>query len=569
VIQHARSKLQASKPLCLTARALYLRSVVFATRRNAPAGFRSQRSMVLARQAMVCTSQPLASAAGAELLRRGGNAVDAAVCAAAVLGVVEPFSTGIGGDCFMLIWMNAERKLYGLNGSGRAPAGLSLDLLHARGLSEMPVHGMLPVTVPGAVDAWAEALRRFGSLPLATVLQPAVEYARHGFPVSEIIAHQWDLIVRFGILQHEDALRTFTSEGRAPRLGEIFRIPGLADTLQRIGAGGAEVFYRGEIAEQIVGFSRANGGVHTLGDFAEHRSTWVEPISTDYRGVWLHEIPPNTQGLTALISLNILEQFDVADLPWGSAESLHLRIEATKLAFADRSRYIADPEQAPVPTAELLSKEYARRRAQRIDPRRALSAVPPGDVKVGTDTVYLTVADAAGNVVSLINSLYFPFGSGLVAGETGVVLQNRGYGFVTDPAHPNCVAPRKRPFHTIIPAMLLRDGRPLVSFGVMGGDVQAQAHVQVVSNLVDYGCNIQEALDAPRFHYLDGSRVALEPEYEPQQQELASMGHDVLGEEAVLGRGGFGGGQGIMIDPTTGAYWGGSDRRKDGCAMGF
>lgn len=543
---------------------------MFHTRRNEPDGFRSQRSMVIARQGMVCTSQPLASAAGLDVLHRGGNAVDAAVCATAVLGVVEPFSTGVGGDCFMLIWQAAESKLYGLNGSGRAPGALSLDLLGERGCSEMPMHGMLPVTVPGAVDAWCAALQRFGSQSIGSVLQPAIDYARNGFAVSEIVAHQWDLIVRFGVLQHADALRTFTIDGRAPRMGEVFRVPALAQTLDAIGRGGSDAFYRGPIAEQIVAFSQANGGVHALADFAEHHSTWVEPIATDYRGFQVYELPPNGQGLTALIALNILENFELARFALGSAQSTHLRIEATKLAFADRNRYIADPEHAEVPTAALLSKQYARERAAMIDPQRALSAVAPGATKAGTDTVYLTTADAAGNVVSLINSLYFPFGSGLVAAETGIALQNRGYGFSLDPRHPNCVAPRKRPFHTIIPAMLCRDGRPLVSFGVMGGDIQAQGHVQVVSNLVDYDLNIQEALDLPRFHYLEAERVALESDCDGELiQQLTTMGHAVMDENAVLTRGGFGGGQGIMIDPATGYFWGGSDRRKDGCAMGY
>ncbi len=543
---------------------------MFHTRRNEANGFRSQRSMVIARNGMVCTSQPLASAAGLEILRSGGNAVDAAVCAAAVLGVVEPFSTGVGGDCFMLIWQAAAGKLYGLNGSGRAPAALSLDLLRERGCSEMPMHGMLPVTIPGAVDAWCAALQRFGSRPIAAVLQPAIACARDGFAVSEIIAHQWDLILRFGILQHADALRTFTIDGRAPRLGEVFRIPALAQTLEAIGVGGREAFYRGRIAEEIVAFSQDNGGVHALADFAEHRTTWVEPIASDYRGYQVCELPPNGQGLTALIALNILENFDLSASALGSAQSTHLRIEAIKLAFADRNRYIADPDCAEVPTAALLSKDYARGRAALIDPQRALTAVSPGAAKVGTDTVYLTTADDAGNVVSLINSLYFPFGSGMVAGDTGIALQNRGYGFTLDPQHPNCVAPRKRPFHTIIPAMLCRDGRPLVGFGVMGGDIQAQGHVQVVSNLVDYDLNIQEALDLPRFHYLDADRVALETDCGAELgQQLMKMGHEVMDETAVLARGGFGGGQGIMIDPATGYFWGGSDRRKDGCAMGF
>ena len=543
---------------------------MFHSRRNESTGFRSQRSMVLGHGGMVCTSQALASAAGVDMLRRGGNAVDAAVCAAAVLGVVEPFSTGIGGDCFMLIWSAADQALYGLNGSGRAPAGLSLETLRDRGVDDIPIHGMLPVTVPGAVDAWCAALERFGSKPIDEVLAPAIAYAHTGFAVTEIIAHQWNLLVRVGVLQHPDALRTFSIEGRAPQLGERFRIEPLARSLECIATGGVDAFYRGEIAERIVAFSQANGGVHSREDFAAHRSTWVEPIATDYRGYRLFEMPPNGQGLTALIALNILENFDMRSYPLGSPESMHLRIEAVKLAFADRNRYIADPEHAAVPTSELLSKDYAHGRAALIKREKALKRGTPGKVKLGSDTVYLSAADSAGNVVSLINSLFMGFGSGMVAGDTGIVLQNRGYGFVVDPQHPNCVAPRKRPFHTIIPAMLFSNGRPVVSFGVMGGDVQAQAHVQVVSNLIDYDLNIQEAIDYPRFHYVDADRVAFEADYDAElKEQLARLGHDVLGEEAVLARGGFGGGQGIMIDPTTGCFWGGSDRRKDGVAIGF
>ena len=526
--------------------------------------------MPMARDAMVCTSQPLASAAGLEMLRRGGNAIDAAIAAAAVLGVVEPFSTGIGGDCFMQIWRARERKLFGLNGSGRAPAAATLDAVRAEVGDAMPVHGMTPVTIPGAVHAWCAALERFGSLPFGTVLEPAIHYATDGFPVTEIIAHQWDLIVSARVLRHPDALRAFTVGGRAPRMGEVFRNPELAHSLELLARGGADVFYRGELAERIVDFARANGGLHTRDDFSAHTSEWVEPIKTDYRGFTLCEIPPNGQGLTALIALNILEQFDLPALRLGSADALHLRIEAIKLAFADRNRYIADPAHVPVPTAALASKDYARTRAALIDPHHALSAAQPGAVPAGRDTVYLTTADRDGNVVSLINSLYFAFGSGMVAGDTGIVLQNRGYGFSLDPTHANCIAPRKRPFHTIIPAMLLKNNLPILSFGVMGGDVQAQGHVQVISNLIDHECNIQEALDYPRVHYLGDNNVALENEYTTDvRAELQRRGHNVHDDSAALLRGGFGGGQGILIDPVTRAYWGGSDRRKDGCAVGY
>lgn len=543
---------------------------MLSTLRNGKDPARSQRSLALGRHGMVCTSQTLASSAALQVLRDGGNAVDAAVCAAAVLGVVEPFSTGIGGDCFALVWKADERRLYGINGSGRAPAGLSLDALAARGHTSVPMHGMLPVTVPGAVAAWDDLLRRFGRRSLADVLRPAIDCACEGFPVSEIIAYQWDLIVRFGLLQHPDALRTFTIDGRAPRLGEIFRIPDLARSMEAIAAGGAGEFYRGAIAAGIAAFSAANDGVLAAADLAAHQSTWVEPISADYRGHRLYEIPPNGQGLAALLALNLLETFDVGGHPLGSPECLHLRIEAMKLAFADRNRFVADPEFAAVPVEALLDKAYARRRAAAIDPGRANPEPGAGAPVRGTDTVYLTTADAEGNVVSFINSLFQPFGSCMVAGDTGIVLQNRGFGFVADPTHPNCVAPGKRPLHTIIPAMLFRDGRPLLSFGVMGGHIQAQGHMQVVSNVVDYGLNIQEALDYPRFHYLGGNLTALEPEYAPDViPALCGLGHDARGEEAAALSGGFGGGQGIWIDPVAGVYAGASDRRKDGCAIGF
>jgi gamma-glutamyltranspeptidase/glutathione hydrolase len=526
----------------------------------------SPRSMVLGRRGMVCTSQPLASFAGAEILRGGGNAIDAAVAAVAVLGVVEPFMTGVGGDCFMLIWHAGEQRLYGLNGSGRAPRAATREALLARGHTQMPMLGMLSVTVPGAVDAWCRALERFGRRSLAEVLAPAIHYAEEGYAVSEIIAFQWGLA--FGLLDQAEARHSFSVDGRAPRLGERVRLPGLARSLRMLAAGGRDVMYRGELAEQIAACSRAYGGLLDADDLAAHRGDWVEPIGTDYRGYRVCELPPNGQGLTALLALNMLECFDVAALGGDAASVAHLQIEAVKLAFADRNRYIADPEHAAVPVAELLSKDYAQGRAALIDRDRARKRIDPGRL-AGGDTVYLTAADGDGNVVSLINSLYFGFGSGMAAGDTGILLQNRGYGFSLDPAHPNCIAPGKRPFHTIIPAMLLQGGRPVVSFGVMGGDMQPQGHVQVVSNLVDAGCSIQEAIDRPRFNYLDTDRVALERRLATQVgAELKRRGHVVEDEAAAMPRGGFGGAQGIMIDPT-GTYWGGSDPRKDGCAIGF
>ena len=536
---------------------------MFSTRRGPAGGAGGPRSMVLARGGMACTSQPLASLAAVETLRAGGNAVDAAVTAAALLGVVEPYNTGIGGDCFMLIWDAAEGRLHGLNGSGRAPARATREALAAHGAA-MPMHGMLPVTVPGAVDAWAAALARFGTRSLAEALAPAIDYATHGFPASEVVAGEWRFAA--GLLQGPAAQAAFAP----PRVGAVVRLPELARSLAAIAAGGRDVFYEGELAARIAAFSEAHGGLLARADLAAHRSTWVEPIATCYRGHTVHELPPNGQGVAALLALNILEHFDVPALARDGAEVAHLRIEAVKLAYADRDRYVADPEHAAVPTAALLAKDYARTRAAAIRPDAALAAVTAGEPVRGRDTVYLTTADGAGNVVSFINSLFYPFGSGMVVTGTGIALQNRGFAFALDPAHPNCIAPRKRPFHTIIPAMLCRDGRPLVSFGVMGGNVQAQAHVQVVSHLVDHGSNVQEALDRPRFHYLGGARVALERGVGTEvARALAALGHVVEDAAAAMPFGGFGGGQGIMVDPATGTFWGGSDGRKDGCAIGF
>ncbi|MGD9763599.1 MAG: gamma-glutamyltransferase family protein [Candidatus Binatia bacterium] len=528
----------------------------------------AHRSMVLGRNGMVCTSQPLAAFAAAEVLRGGGNAVDAAVCAAAVLGVVEPFMTGIGGDCFMLIWRADEQCLYGLNGSGRAPRGATCAALAARGHTAMPSEGILSVTVPGAVDAWCEALARCGTRPLGALLQAAIAYAEEGFPVSEIIAAQWHLTA--GALQTPDGVRAFTVEGRAPRTGEVVRLPGLARSLRALAAGGRDALYRGELGRAMADCSRAHGGFLDEADLAEHTSTWVEPISTAYRGVRLCELPPNGQGLTALLALNILECFDPAALAGEPDARVHVQIEALKLAFADRNRWIADPEHARIPVDALLSKDYAQGRAALIRPDRALKHVAPGGVSAATDTVYVAAADRFGNLVSLINSLGRPFGSGVVAGDTGIVLQNRGGGFVLDPAHPNCIAPGKRPFHTIIPAMVLRDGRPLVALGVMGAHMQAQGHVQLVQHLVDGSCNVQEAIERPRFNFLGEDRVALEaPLLAAAREALARRGHVIEDESAARGHGNFGGAQAIAVDPVSGVYWGGSDPRKDGCAIGF
>ncbi|HEU5100518.1 MAG TPA: gamma-glutamyltransferase [Roseiflexaceae bacterium] len=527
----------------------------------------SRRSVVMSKHGMVGASQPLAAQAGLRILLAGGNAADAAVAVAAALNVVEPMSTGIGGDAFALIYDAASRRVSALNGSGRAPQAISLQVFRERGLDHVPSDGMLPVTVPGTVDAWAALLERHGTMTLAQVLAPAIAYAEQGFPVSEIIAGSW-WRAEARLQAHPDSAHTYLVGGRrAPRPGEIFRQPNLAATLRQIAEGGRDAFYKGPIADAIVRTSDQYGGFFSCEDFANHHSTWETPISTQYRGHTVYECPPNGQGLTALLGLNILSGFDLAAREPGSVEALHLEIEAMRLAFADARTYIADPSQADVPIDALLSEQYAAARRELIQPDRASRAVAAGALPAGHDTVYLTVVDEAGNGVSLINSLYSGFGSGVTAGDTGIMLQNRGACFVLDPAHRNCLAPGKRPYHTIIPCMVLRGDQLWSSFGVMGGFMQPQGHVQMLVNMLDFGMNPQEALDAPRFELLDpysGSQaVALE-------HDEATIGRlSVLGHQAEPGRGfGFGGGQIIVVD-ENGVRHGGSDKRKDGCVVAY
>ena len=531
--------------------------------------YSSRRSVVMSTRGMVAASQPLAAQAGLRILLAGGNAADAAVATAAALNVVEPMSTGIGGDVFALVYDAAQRRVRALNGSGRAPRAIALDTFARRGLTEIPLTGMLPVTVPGAVDAWATLLAEHGTLPLGQVLAPAIAYAEHGFPVSELIARAWHMAVP-KLQQHPDAARTYLIDGRrAPRPGEIFHQPNLARTLRMIAEGGRDAFYRGPIAEAIVHTSEQYGGLLTMEDLAGHRSTWETPIHATYRGYTVYECPPNGQGLTALLALNILSGFELAPLGPGSAEALHLQIEALRLAFADAARFIADPAMVAVPIDELLSEAYSTRRRALIHRDRAADTVAAGHVPVSEDTVYLTVVDEAGNAVSFINSLYYGFGSGVVVGDTGICLQNRGACFVLDPEHPNCLAPGKRPYHTIIPGMVLRGDRLWSSFGVMGGFMQPQGHVQVLVNMLDFGMNPQEALDAPRFEliapYVEPKAVALERGIDPQAAAaLAALGHQIV-PSGVFG---FGGGQIIVVD-ENGVRHGGSDPRKDGCAVAY
>jgi len=522
------------------------------------------RSGVRAAGAIVATSQPLAAEAGLQILRRGGNAFDAAVATAAVLNVVEPMSTGIGGDAFALCWVAREGKLLALNASGRSPHGLTADLLRRRGFTAVPDTGIFSVTVPGAAAGWADLVGRLGRLPLADVLAPAIHYANAGFPVSDIIALSWQSATD-KLSAWPATKATYLPGGRAPKAGELVRQPNLARTFRWFAADGPERFYRGEVAQAVVATSQALGGSFTLQDLADHASDWVEPISTSYRGVELHECPSNGQGLAALIALNILEGDDLASLGHNSAEYLHLLIEAKKLAFADRDRYVADPDQSPAPLRRLLSREYAAERRRLIDRGRASPGFSAGTFSAGEDTVYLTVVDAERNCCSFINSLYTGFGSGLVAGDTGVCLQNRGACFVLEEGHPNCAGPHKRPLQTIIPALATRNGKPWLCYGVMGGHMQPQGHVQVLLNMVDFSMAPQDAIEAPRFCHFDGLRVALEhPAHEDVGPALAARGHHLLSHPGL-----YGGGQLIEIDPGTGALAAGSDPRKDGCAVGY
>ncbi len=518
------------------------------------------RSTVRAPRAMVATSQPLAVQAGLHVLQKGGNAVDAAVAAVATLGVTEPMSTGVGGDLFALVYSAKEREVYALNASGPAPRNASLSELREKGYERMPSDGIVSVTVPGALRGWETLLERFGTKPLKELLEPAIGYAERGFPVMEITSRRWQRSEE-KLRRHPATAQTYLLEGRAPRPGEPFRNPSLARTLRAIAHEGVDAFYEGEIAQALVRESERLGGWLSLDDLVAFRPEWVDPIAIRYRGVEVLEHPPNGQGLIALLALHILEGFDLASMGL-TAEYYHRVIEALKLAFDDGKRYIADPRYAEVPVEKLLSKEYAAERRSLIG-ERALDTGPPGALEGGT--VYVTVVDEERNVVSLIESLFMPFGSGIAVEGTGVLLQNRGALFALDPEHPNSLAPGKRPYHTIIPAMALRDGEPWLSFGVVGGFMQPQGHVQLLCHVLDHGMDLQEAVEAPRVRYYGGRRVAVEPFMPKEIREgLAQRGH-----ELVEGDGNFGGAQIVALDPETGMLAGASDPRKDGCALGF
>jgi gamma-glutamyltranspeptidase / glutathione hydrolase len=526
------------------------------------------RSMVISRKGVVSAENPLAAQAGASVLAHGGNAVDAAVATNAVMGVVEPMMNGIGGDLFAIVYDAKTGKLYGLNASGWAPAGLSVEFLKSKGVAGMPQKGIQSVTVPGAVDGWSKLLARFGTKKFREVLAPAIYYAREGFPVPEWDAVYWadglDLLT-----QDKNAAATYLLDGHAPRVGEIFRNPDLAHSLESIASGGRDAYYRGEAAKSIVALSARLGGTMTPGDLADYSSEWVEPISTKYHGWTVYELPPNGQGIATLEMLNIMENFPLSHFGHNSTDALHAMIETKKLAYADMYRYLADPRFSQVPVYGMLSKEYAGRRAKMVDMAKANCDVLPGEPELPTkgDTTYLSVTDSDGNMVSLIQSNYSEFGSGLVADGTGFVLHNRGGLFSVDPDSPNKLAGHKRPLHTIIPGFMT-NGKERIAFGIMGGFNQAQAHAQFVSNVVDFGMNIQEALEAARFtkRTFAGCDVDLEDRIPAGvREDLAKRGHQIVLHGAYSAI--VGGGQAVQRDIATGVNYGASDPRKDGEAI--
>lgn len=537
------------------------------------------RSEVYAPHAMAATSHPLATQIALDVMKSGGSAVDAAIAANASLGLMEPTGNGVGGDLFAIVWDPKAKKLYGYNGSGRSPKSLTLAEFRRRGLTEVPSHGPLPVTVPGTVDAWFALHGRFGRKPIAEDLAPAIRYAREGHPVHEVIAYYWSRSVPT-LSKWPGFAEQFTVDGkRGPRTGEIWKNPNLASTLEKIANGGRDAFYKGDIARTIDAYFKANGGFLSYDDLAAHKGEWVEPVSTNYRGYDVWELPPNGQGIAALQILNLLEPYDLKKYGFGSSEHVHLFAEAKKLAFADRAASYADPDYYRTPVAKLISKDYARERGKLISMDKAMKSAEPGVIPQLNegDTIYLTVADADGMMVSLIQSNYRGMGSGMAPPGLGFIFQDRGEQFVLKEGHPNSFAPGKRPFHTIIPAFITRDGKPWLSFGVMGGAMQPQGHAQIVMNLVDFGMNLQEAGDAPRIQHdgstdpagqvaamSDGGELDLESGF-PYETVRALMrkGHSVR-----FADGPYGGYQAIMVNPN-GGYIGASESRKDGQAAGY
>jgi gamma-glutamyltranspeptidase/glutathione hydrolase len=535
----------------------------------------ASRSEVVTTDGMAATSHPLATQIALDILKSGGSAVDAAIAANAALGLMEPTGCGIGGDLFAIVWDAKTQRLYGLNASGRSPKSLTLEYIKQQGLDRIPPYGPLPVTVPGCVDGWFELHHKFGRLEMKSVLAPVVRYAREGFPLTELVAFYWGLSAR-RLEKWAGFKETFMPDGRAPRKGEVFKNPRLADTYEKIAEGGGDVFYRGEIAKTIDAFMKEHGGFLTYEDLAAHTSTWIEPVSTNYRGYDVWELPPNGQGIAALQILNILEAYDFRRIGFGSAKHIHLFVEAKKLAYEDRAKFYADMDFNDVPVAGLISKEYAAKRRELIDVDRASRRYQAGNPALDAgETVYLTVADKDGNMVSLIQSNYRGMGCGLSPG-LGFIFQDRGELFDLTEGRFNTYAPGKRPFHTIIPAFVTKDGKPFMSFGVMGGSMQPQGHVQIIMNMIDFGMNLQEAGDAPRIRHggssqptgqrmTDGGTIYLEDGISWEtRRALSLMGHRIQTDV-----GSFGGYQAIMLDPEEGVYFGASEARKDGQAAGY
>ncbi|MEP0175359.1 MAG: gamma-glutamyltransferase [Paraglaciecola sp.] len=533
----------------------------------------ASRSEVIAANGMVATSQPLATQVALDILKQGGNAIDAAIAANAMLGLVEPTGSGIGGDLFAIVWDAKTMKLYGLNASGRSPKSLTLEHFQLQGLDTIPAYGPLPVSVPGAVDGWFELHQKFGSLPMTALLSPSIEYAKNGFPVSELIAHYMQLSVP-KLAKFPGFKETYMPNGKAPVKGQIFTNKDLAVTYEKIATGGRDAFYKGDIAQSIAAYMEKQGGFLSYEDLASHTSEWVEPVSANYKGYDVWELPPNGQGIAALQILNILENYDIQDMGYGSEQYIHTFVEAKKLAFEDRAKYYADPNFNNIPVAQLISKHYAKKRSLLIDSNKAAKRFDAG-LNDG-DTVYLTTADKEGNMVSLIQSNYRGMGSGMTPTGLGFVLQDRGELFSLEPGHNNVYAPNKRPFHTIIPAFVTRNGQPWLSFGVMGGGTQPQMHAQIITNLIDFGMNLQEAGDAPRMLHSgssqptgtkmsDSGKVHLESGFAPHvRRNLIQKGHIL--QDSV---GNYGGYQAIMRDLETGVYFGASESRKDGQAAGY
>jgi gamma-glutamyltranspeptidase/glutathione hydrolase len=527
----------------------------------------AQKSVVMAPRGMVASSQHLATLAGYNVLARGGNAVDAAVAMVSTLSVVEPYSVGIGGDAFALIYLAQEDKLICMNASGRAPYKATRDWFYEQGLKAIPELGMLSITVPGALHGWAEAVEQYGRLKLGTLFEDAIYYAENGFPVTEVISGEWKDKEQV-LLSHESSASTYFIDGKSPRPGQVFRNKDLANTYKIISRDGIEAFYGGKIGKAIIEFSRKNGGLLSHEDFRDHTTTWVEPIKTDYRGYTVFEPPPNGQGIAALEMLNILEGYDISSLGHNSPEHLHLLIEAKKVAFSDRDYLITDPEFEDIPIDKLLSKDYSGKYREKIDPRRAMNLPDYSSHTGASDTVFVTAVDEERNAISLISSIFTPFGSGMVVDGTGIILQNRGKSFSLDPNHPNRLEPHKRPMHTIIPGMLFKGGKFLMSFGIMGGDMQPQGHVQFLINLIDFKMNLQEAVDAPRVRHMQGMETYLEDGIsEDTASALQEKGHRILQSFPSVNQ--AGGGQAIYLDRDQSVLLGASDRRKDGCALGY